>query len=230
MKNLRRGMVLGLVLLTLAVVTPLAVRWATAPTGPSLWIELPNGVEKRVGLADLRRLAQISRRGEVQNQFGNWRDGGTYTGALLADVLRGIPYASIDVVAADGYRMAVDRARVENEEYPMVLAYALDGLLVPTWVDGFRIVVLPDRRSGQQRGLRRPVGRQLLGEERRAHRASPRGYHRVRRRAVRSQFGLVGRNSTVSAAKTCRLNWSSARPSTRPTPNRPPDGAGDRSK
>ncbi len=155
MKNLRRGMVLGLVLLTLAVVTPLAVRWATAPAGPSLWIELPNGVEKRVGLADLRRLAQISRRGEVQNQFGNWRDGGTYTGALLADVLRGIPYASIDVVAADGYRMAVDRARVESEEYPMVVAYALDGLLVPTWVDGFRIVVLPDhgRVSNEDYGV-----------------------------------------------------------------------------
>lgn len=155
MRNLRRGMVLGLVLLALAVATPLAVRLATAPTGPSLWVELPGGSEKKISLADLKRLAQISRRGEVQNQFGNWRDGGTYTGVLLADVLRGVPYASIDVVAADGYRMAVDRARVDSQEYPMVLAYALDGLLIPTWVDGFRIVVLPNagRVSNEDYGV-----------------------------------------------------------------------------
>lgn len=143
MKDLRRAMVLGLVLLTLAVVAPLAVRWASTPASPSLWIELPNGVEQKVSLADLGRLEQISRRGEVQNQFGNWRDGGTYTGVLLADILKGVSYASIDLVAADGYRVTVDRARVESEEYPMVLAYALDGLSVPTWTDGFRVVVLP---------------------------------------------------------------------------------------
>jgi hypothetical protein len=143
MKNVRRGMVIGLVLLAIAVAAPLAVRWATAPKGPSLLIELQTGAEKRIDLADLLRLPQIARRGEVQNQFGNWREAGMYAGVLVADLLKGVSYDAIDVVAGDGYRVTIDRSRVEDAEYPMVLATSLDGVSVPTWRDGLRIVVLP---------------------------------------------------------------------------------------
>ncbi|MCX6099896.1 MAG: hypothetical protein NTV92_00405 [Candidatus Bipolaricaulota bacterium] len=154
MKDVRRGMVVGLVLLIVAATTPLVVRWATAPRGPSLWIELPTGTERKVDLAGLRRLPQISRRGEVQNQFGNWRDGGTYTGVLLTDLLNDVSYGAVDVVAEDGYRVTIGRSRVEDGEYPMVLAYAFDGVAVPAWKDGFRVVVLPDdgRVSNEEYG------------------------------------------------------------------------------
>jgi hypothetical protein len=40
--------------------------------------------------------------------------------------------------------VTIERARVEDEEYPMVLAYAFNGVEVPAWTDGFRIVVLPE--------------------------------------------------------------------------------------
>jgi hypothetical protein len=155
MKNVRRGMVVGLILLILAAATPLVIRWATAPRGPSLWIVLATGAERKIDLARLRRLPQVSRRGEVQNQFGNWRDGGTYTGVLLTDLLNDAPYGTIDVVAEDGYRVTIDRSRVGDAEYPMVLAYALDGVPVPSWKDGFRVVVLPaaGRVSNEEYGV-----------------------------------------------------------------------------
>jgi len=144
MKNLRRGMVALLALLTVAVATPLVVRWVMQPKGPSFAIVLANGQERRIDLAELRRMPQIVRQGEAQNQFGNWKDGGTYTGVLLTVLLGEASYDHVDVIASDGYRVTVEKARVEDPAYPMVLAYALDRVSVPAWEDGFRLVVLPE--------------------------------------------------------------------------------------
>jgi hypothetical protein len=139
-------MLAGLLVLILAVAAPFLVRWVsrTPNAGPAVSIVLPGGRERRVDLKEMRRLPVVVRRGEAQNQYGNWRDAGVYTGILLADLLRGIPYDAIETIAADGYRVTIERARVDDAEYPMVLAYALDGTSVPTWTDGFQIVVLPD--------------------------------------------------------------------------------------
>ncbi len=144
MSGLRRGMVLGLLLLILAAATPLVVRWIVEPKGASFSIVLPTGAERRVDLAALRRLPQIVRRGEYQNQFGNWRDAGVYSGVRLADLIGDTDYETIDVVARDGYRVSIERKRVEDSEYPLVLAYEKDGVAVPTWEEGFRIAVLPE--------------------------------------------------------------------------------------
>ncbi len=144
MRGVRRGMVAVLILLIAAVAVPLAVRWMTEPRGPSFSIVLPSGAEQKIDLAHLRRMPQLVRRGEAQNQFGNWKDGGTYSGVLLTTLLSGTSYDEVDVVAKDGYRMTIERTRVEDPDYPMVLAYALDGISVPAWKDGFRLVVLPE--------------------------------------------------------------------------------------
>lgn len=146
MSGVRRGMVAGLVLLTLLVVAPLAVRWLTrAPADePAVTVVDARGEERRVGLREMKRLPAHERQGEAQNQYGNWRDGGVYTGALLLDILGTGPYETVEAVAEDGYRVTIERARVEDEDYPMVLAYARDGAAVPAWEDGFRLVVLPE--------------------------------------------------------------------------------------
>ena len=144
MRDLRRGMLVGLTVLAAALAAALAIRWALEPRGPVLRIVLLTGEERRVDLSQLRRLPVVSRRGESQNQYGNWRDAGTYTGVLLRDLLGAVAYEEVEVTAADGYRVTIDRARVEDEEYPMALAYAFNGAQVPDWVDGFRIVVLPE--------------------------------------------------------------------------------------
>ncbi len=142
----RRGMLVGLLILVLAVATPLVVRWATRPPsgGPAITIVLPGGGERVIDLEEMRRLPSLARRGEAQNQYGNWRDVGVYSGVLLANLLRGISYQAIEAIGEDGYRVTIERARVEDAEYPMVLAYAFDEQTVPAWSDGFRIVVLPD--------------------------------------------------------------------------------------
>jgi hypothetical protein len=137
-------MLVGLTVLAAVVAAALAIRWALEPRGPVLQIVLLTGEERRVDLSQLRRLPVVSRRGESQNQYGNWRDAGTYTGVLLRDLLGVVAYEDVEVAGADGYRVTIERARVEDEEYPMVLAYAFNGVEVPAWTDGFRIVVLPD--------------------------------------------------------------------------------------
>ena len=144
MQSVRRGMLLALVVLTVAVAAPLVVRWALSPRGPAIEVVLPSGTTRTVTLGALRRLPSLTRRGEYQNQFGNWRDAGMYSGVRLVDILDGINYEAVDVVAADGYRITIERARVENPDYPVVLAYAKDGVPVPIWKDGFRIAVLPE--------------------------------------------------------------------------------------
>ena len=48
------------------------------------------------------------------------------------------------VIANDGYTIEVERCRVEDPDYPMILAYAYDGVEVPSWEMGFRIAVLPE--------------------------------------------------------------------------------------
>jgi hypothetical protein len=137
-------MLVGLTVLVAILAAALAIRWALEPRGPALRIVLLTGEERRVDLSRLRRLPVVSRRGESENQYGNWRDAGTYTGGLLRDLLGTVTYENIEVAGADGYRVTIERARVEDEEYPMVLAYAFNGVEVPAWTDGFRIVVLPE--------------------------------------------------------------------------------------
>lgn len=144
MQNVRRGMLLALVVLTVAVAVPLVVRWAFSPRGPAIDVVLPSGTTRTVTLGTLRRLPNLTRQGEYQDQFGNWRDAGTYSGARLIDILEGINYEAVDVISSDGYRVTIERARIENPDYPVVLAYAKDGVSVPTWEDGFRIAVLPE--------------------------------------------------------------------------------------
>jgi hypothetical protein len=145
LRRIRRGPLLAFLVLIVVVTVPLVVRWASLPSdrGPTVEVQLADGTERTFTLEDLHALPAVIRHGEAQNQFGNWRDEGTYTGVLLTDLLGDPPYSALVVEASDGYRVTIERTRVENGEYPMVLAYAMDGVGVPEWQDGFRIVVLP---------------------------------------------------------------------------------------
>jgi len=110
-----------------------------------LEIEDPSGRTRVLSLEDFKRLPALERPGTYQNQFGNWRDGGVYTGVLLSDLL-GVDtsYETLIVVASDGYRLEMARDRIDDPDYPMILAYAFDGVEVPAWAQGPRIAVLPE--------------------------------------------------------------------------------------
>jgi hypothetical protein len=134
----------GFILLILACIVPLVVRSLLPDPGPSIQIIDSMGNARTVTLAAMKKMPTVTREGVYQNQYGNWRDQGTYSGVLLTDLIGSAEYDSVEVIADDGYRMTIEKARVEDPEYPMILAYRMDGRDVPDWPDGFRIAVLPE--------------------------------------------------------------------------------------
>jgi len=143
-RDVRPVCLVALIILIVAVVTPLLWRARLVSTGPEIEIVFLNGTRRSVTLAEMKRLPVLERRGSYQNQYGNWRDEGVYRGVPLLDLIgRGADYAKLEVTADDGYHIEIERARVEDEDYPMILAYTLDGVSVPAWESGFRIAVLP---------------------------------------------------------------------------------------
>ncbi len=132
------------VLLIAASVMPLILQSLRSETGPSIEIVDVAGSVRLVPLSEMQSMSVLTRAGSYQNQYGNWRDAGVYSGVLLRDLIGAAAYASIDAVADDGYCVTIERTRVEDPDFPMVLAFRMDDADVPDWSDGFRIVVLPE--------------------------------------------------------------------------------------
>ena len=144
-RGFRQVYLIAFLLLVIAIVTPVIVRFALLSHEPVIEIVHPDGRRRTIILSQMKRLPSLTRTGTYQNQFGNWRDEGVYTGVCLADLVgTGTEYEAIRVIATDGYTIEVDRRRVEDAEYPMILAYSYDGMAVPSWEAGFRIAVLPE--------------------------------------------------------------------------------------
>ena len=143
-RGVRPAYLIGFLALIIVVVIPIVVRWAVGPSGPAIQIVDVIGRQRVVTLRELEQLPRFCRPGSYENQFGNWRDEGDYCGILLAELL-GVEaeYASVIVIAEDGYRVEIERRRVEDPDYPVVLAFSFEGRTVPDWPDGYRIAVLP---------------------------------------------------------------------------------------
>lgn len=143
--RLRCCYLVAFIALIAVVVAPFIVRLAMHADEPTVEIVSLDGITHKVTLSRMKQMVVLTREGTYQNQFDNWRDQGTYTGVRLTDLIgSAIDYRSIRVVAADGYELSIERERIEDPDYPMILAYAFDGLEVPTWGMGFRIAVLPE--------------------------------------------------------------------------------------
>jgi len=144
-REFRRVYLVAFLLLAIAIVTPVIVRFALLSHELAIEIAYPGGRRRMITLSQMKRLPSLTRTGTYQNQFGNWRDEGVYTGVRLIDLVgTGAEYEAIRVVATDGYTIEVERRRVEDPDYPMILAYAYGGVEVPSWEMGFRIAVLPE--------------------------------------------------------------------------------------
>lgn len=144
-RTARPGYLIGFAALILAVVIPIVVQWSSAPIGASITLVAADGRERQISGREIEAMPRLCRRGSYENQFGNWRDEGEYCGVLLGEVIGSeAAYASVRVVAEDGYSVEIDRQRIEDADYPVVLAISFDGQAVPGWVDGYRIAVLPE--------------------------------------------------------------------------------------
>jgi hypothetical protein len=143
--RLRRWYLVAFIALIVAVVAPFIVRHATHADEPAVEIVSLDGTSRNVSLSMMKQMPILTREGVYQNQFNNWRDQGMYTGVRLIDLIgSAVDYRSIRVIASDGYELSIERERVEDSDYPMILAYAFDGLEIPSWEMGFRIAVLPE--------------------------------------------------------------------------------------
>ncbi|UCF10340.1 MAG: hypothetical protein JSW65_01280 [Candidatus Bipolaricaulota bacterium] len=144
-REVRWGMAAAWILAVALMVVLAILRVPSREAGPEVCIVSLDGFEMVVALAEMKRLRALSRPGSYENQFGNWRDEGRYTGVLLADLIgEEVEYGAVLLVAADGYRIEVARSRLEDPGYPMIVAYAFDGVEIPAWRDGPRIAVLPE--------------------------------------------------------------------------------------
>jgi hypothetical protein len=130
--------------LIVACLAPLIVRSLLPDEGPSVLIERVDGALQTVTLADMKRRTVLTREGQYQNQYSNWRDQGIYSGVLVSDLMGDAAYSAVEAIAEDGYRVTIERDRIDDPAYPMVLAFGFDGVEVPAWEDGFRIAVLPE--------------------------------------------------------------------------------------
>jgi hypothetical protein len=130
----------------LAVVIAAIVRLQAPEPEPVVVTVVDTGGEARsISLRDLVSLPGVTRQGVYQNQFGNWRDEGIYSGTFLSALIgTEAEYRAAAVIAIDGYRVLLERERIEDVAYPVVLAYAFDGVEIPAWADGPRVAVLPE--------------------------------------------------------------------------------------
>lgn len=144
-REIRPAHLIAFVALIVAVLVPIVIRWSTAPSGPSIEIVDGDGRVRTVTPRAIEALGTLCRRGSYENQFGNWRDEGEYCGVLLTELIgETTSYGSVSVVAEDGYRVEMERWRIEDPAYPVVLATSFDGRSGPGWPDGYRIAVLPE--------------------------------------------------------------------------------------
>jgi len=134
----------GFLLMILACVLALLLRPRPEVPGPAIELVDSDGSLQTISLRELKAMDVLVRGGTYQNQYGNWRDAGVYSGVLLSHLLPSTEYTHVEVEAADGYSRLLERSRVVDLGYPMVLAFAMDGVEVPAWEDGFRIAVLPE--------------------------------------------------------------------------------------
>lgn len=146
-RTLQRAARVAFILLIAAVVAPLVLQSFRSETGPSIEIVDAVGGVRSISLSKMKSMSVLTRAGSYQNQYGNWRDAGVYSGVLLRDLIGEAAYGSIDAVADDGYRVTIERDRVENVGFPMILAFRMDDAEVPAWKEGFRIAVLPEDGS-----------------------------------------------------------------------------------
>lgn len=106
-----------------------------------------------LSLQDLMSLPRTEGYSSFQNNFGNWRGQGDYTGtavSTLLELIGGIKQNDIiRVTSSDGYSQNFSYTNIyPNESWSeiqgnMILAYSYNDTSVPEWEEGMRIIMIP---------------------------------------------------------------------------------------
>ncbi len=103
-------------------------------------------------ISSLRAMETVEGDASYQNQLGNWRGNGTYSGVRVADLLEMVggvsPGDTLRAVASDGYYQeycywnVYPNATWRDLQGEMILAWAFDGSEIPEWDKGPTIAFL----------------------------------------------------------------------------------------
>jgi predicted phosphodiesterase len=104
-------------------------------------------------ISSLRAMETVEGDASYQNQLGNWRGNGTYSGVRVADLLEMVggisPGDTLRAVASDDYYQeycywnVYPNATWRDLQGEMILAWAFDGSEVPKWDKGPTVAFLP---------------------------------------------------------------------------------------
>ncbi|MDK2927241.1 MAG: hypothetical protein PWR31_931 [Bacillota bacterium] len=129
-----------------------AVPVEPAAAEPAVTVTTPSAT-RSFTLEELLAFPAVTVKAAFENQFGNRRGEGEYTGVPLAHLLEAVdglsPGRTLKVVAEDGYSQEFGYANVyPGKEWlklqgSMLLAYEKDGRLAPDWEEGPRLVLAP---------------------------------------------------------------------------------------
>ncbi len=132
-------------------VTPTPLTKQSIPTD----IRIVKGNETQViSLGDLQSEFSLAYgNSSFENQYGNWRGNGSYIGVTINDLLETVGGMTADqwitVKAWDGmmsnfsYHSVYPNSSWYNIQGDMILAFSYNNMIVPEYVDGYRIVFLP---------------------------------------------------------------------------------------
>ncbi|NYT11209.1 MAG: hypothetical protein GKC03_01500 [Methanomassiliicoccales archaeon] len=140
-------------------VTPTSINWEVVEVEPvqpeslTILISGPDG-SVTVNLSDLLAMTPVEGYSSYENNFGNWRDKGNYTGVLIADLIELVGGMNVNdtlrVKSIDGYYQDFCYGNVyPNSTWlsiqgPFILAYSFEGEMPPEWDEGFRTAFLPE--------------------------------------------------------------------------------------
>lgn len=112
-----------------------------------------NDEDVTLSIEDLLEMQNIEGLSRFQNQFGNWRGNGIYSGVKVSDLLElvgGMTLANmLRITAQDGFEQDFCYGNVyPNSSWysiqgDMILAFKFNGTSILEWNDGMRIVMLP---------------------------------------------------------------------------------------
>jgi len=108
-----------------------------------------------LSVEDLKQMQAVTGLSSFQNQYGNWRGQGVYSGVKVSDLLELVDGMTTDdllrVSAFDGFEQRFSFWNVyPNESWhilqgDMILAFQFNDTIVPAWSEGLRLVMLaPD--------------------------------------------------------------------------------------
>jgi predicted phosphodiesterase len=106
-----------------------------------------------LSLEDLSALTRASGISSFENQLGNWRGRGNYSGVMVSDLIELIggmtENQNVQISSSDGFAQNFCYSNIYpntswyEHQGDMILAFQYNGTIVPNWSDGMRIVMLP---------------------------------------------------------------------------------------